>query len=125
MARRIVAASVGIALALPCAVAGATPPGRSKPDYGVLSESVTVTMDDGIKLAGTLRLPTKDGAGVAPGRFPALLQMTPYGKDADTLEGAAGPVYFTQRGYATLDADIRGAGASGGDLAQNYFSPRE
>jgi putative CocE/NonD family hydrolase len=91
-----------------------------KPTYRVIEQDVFIPMDDGVKLAATIGLPSKDGRTVAPGRFPPILTMTPYGKDLSS------PIdYFVSRGYVHAVADIRGAGASEGNLDDNYFSPRE
>jgi putative CocE/NonD family hydrolase len=46
--------------------------------------------------------------------------MTPYSKDLSAPSG-----FFVSRGYVHALVDIRGAGASEGSLAGNYFSPRE
>src|SRR4051812_39173979 len=77
-------------------------------------------MDDGVQLAGDLYLPSKDGRTVAPGRFPVILTMTPYGRNLGQTRAD-----WAQRGYVGTIFDIRGAGGSEGNLNDNYFSPRE
>ena len=54
-------------------------------------------------------------------RFPAILEMIPYGKDnwrrnADTTRGE----WFAARGYALCRLDVRGTGSSGGVALDEY-----
>jgi putative CocE/NonD family hydrolase len=54
-------------------------------------------------------------------RFPAVLEMIPYGKDnwrraADVARGT----YLAQRGYALCRLDVRGTGSSGGIALDEY-----
>ena len=54
-------------------------------------------------------------------RFPAVLEMIPYGKDnwrrnADVARGT----YLAQRGYALCRVDVRGTGSSGGVALDEY-----
>ena len=56
-----------------------------------------------------------------PARFPAILEMIPYGKDnwrrnADTTRGE----WFAARGYALCRVDVRGTGSSGGVALDEY-----
>ncbi len=74
---------------------------------------------DGIELSANLWLP-RSGPGL-PDRFPAILEMIPYGKDnwrrnADIGRGT----YFAQRGYALCRVDVRGTGSSGGIALDEY-----
>ena len=85
-----------------------------------VKQSVFVTMDDGVHLAGSLYFPSRDGKTVAPGRFPVVLTMTPYGRNLGQTRAD-----WAQRGYVGAIFDIRGAGGSEGNLNDNYFSPRE
>lgn len=80
-------------------------------------------MDDGIKLGATITFPSTTGSSPAPGRFPVILSMTPYGRDGAC--GCAPAADFAQRGFAVAVVDVRGTGGSQGNLDQNYFSPRE
>lgn len=91
--------------------------------YKAVSHEVFVRMDDGVRIAGTVALPSRDGKTVAPGRFPVVLQMTPYGRNG--VCGCTPPADFATRGIAGAVVDVRGTGGSGGSLAANYFSPRE
>jgi len=81
---------------------------------------VTVTMDDGVRLAATLFLPDPDD-----GRQPCLLEALPYRKDDLTSSYAADYVRLRdQHGYAVCRLDLRGTGSSGGDAVDEY-PPRE
>ena len=82
-----------------------------------------ITMDDGVKLGATITFPSKTGSAPAPGRFPVILSMTPYGRDA--LCSCAPAPDFATRGFVVAAVDVRGTGGSQGNLDENYFSPRE
>ena len=87
------------------------------------SEQQWITMDDGVKLAATITFPSKTGSAPAPGRFPVVLSMTPYGRDG--ICGCAPATDFATRGFVTAVVDVRGTGGSQGNLDGSYFSPRE
>jgi putative CocE/NonD family hydrolase len=80
-------------------------------------------MDDGVKLGATITFPSQSGHAPAPGRFPVILSMTPYGRDGAC--SCAPATDFALRGFAVAAVDVRGTGGSQGNLDQNYFSPRE
>jgi putative CocE/NonD family hydrolase len=102
----------------------ATPPPTMPPaTYKSVSKEVLVTMDDGVKIGTTVAFPSADGTNPLPGRFPVVLQMTPYGRNG--LCGCTTPDTFATRGIIGAVADVRGTGGSGGSLKDNYFSPRE
>ena len=85
-------------------------------------------MSDGARIAVDLHLPSLDGSTVAPSRFPVLLDITPYGKDLSHYREGPGPLpykYWPSRGFVRAQMDVRGTGASDGNLDDNYFSPRE
>ncbi len=63
---------------------------------------VTITASDGVHLVGDVHLP--DGAG----RFPAIVDMEPYGRASATT--------YLANGYAHVNTDVRGSGKSGGAL---------
>lgn len=88
-----------------------------------VSKQQFVTMDDGVKLAVTITFPSNDGSAPAPGKFPVVLAMTPYGRDG--ICGCSNPADFATRGFVFAVADVRGTGGSQGNLNGNYFSPRE
>jgi hypothetical protein len=87
------------------------------------SQQQWITMDDGVKLGATLTFPSEDGKAPAPGGFPVVLSMTPYGRDGACA--CAPATDFALRGFAVAVVDVRGTGGSQGNLNQNYFSPRE
>ena len=77
-------------------------------------------MRDGVALSANLWLPVPlpDEPGA---RFPAILEMIPYGKDswrrnADVARGT----YLAQRGYVLCRLDVRGTGSSAGVALDEY-----
>jgi putative CocE/NonD family hydrolase len=118
-------AIVGALLGAPAtAVASPPPPPQlPAPTYETVSQESLVAMDDGVSLAATVTFPSPDGEAPAPGRFPVVLSMTPYGRNG--LCGCPSPDLFASRGMISAVVDVRGTGGSGGNLDQNYFSPRE
>ncbi len=76
---------------------------------------------DGVELSANLWLPRPEGAYGAAARFPAILEMIPYGKDnwrrnADVARGT----YLARRGYAFCRVDVRGTGSSAGVALDEY-----
>jgi putative CocE/NonD family hydrolase len=69
----------------------------------VVTRDVMLPARDGIRLATNVYVPGRGGA--TAGRFPTIVERTPYNKDtaADALTG-----YFVPRGYAVVMQDIRG-----------------
>ena len=106
----------------------------SQPIYKMIAEKdVYVTARDGVRLAVDVYRPD------APGKFPALLAISPYGKDAQTCDSppqpfgksvfeasieAGDPCYYTSRGYVYAIADLRGTGYSEGEY-EGLFSRHE
>lgn len=82
-----------------------------------------IPMADGVHLAVTVTWPSLDGNAPAPGRFPAVVSVTPYGRNA--VNGAPDRKLFAQRGIIGVTVDTRGTGGSEGNLNENYFSPLE
>ena len=96
----------------------------SQPKYKVkVKRDVTIPMRDGIHLAADIYYPD------AAGKFPALLGISPYGKDVQKLPVRDFPTdtklqnggiesgnteYFVSRGYVHILADCRGTGNSEG-----------
>ena len=74
--------------------------------------NVMVPMRDGVGLASDIYLPSV-GEEPAAGRFPVILERTPYDKAAPRQVTNAG--YFARRGYATVIQDVRGRFASEGE----------
>jgi uncharacterized protein len=104
--------------------ADAPPPVLPEPSYpATVEQEFSIEMDDGVHLGATVTLPSLDGSTPAPGRFPVVLSMTPYGRTG--LCSCGDPVLFATRGIAAAAVDVRGTGGSEGNLNENYFSPRE
>jgi putative CocE/NonD family hydrolase len=80
-------------------------------------------MDDGVRLGATVTFPSRNGTAPAPGRFPVVFSMTPYGRDG--VCGCSDQTEFPSRGIVSAVVDVRGTGGSEGNLDGNYFSPRE
>ncbi|MFI9757022.1 CocE/NonD family hydrolase [Streptomyces sp. NPDC051963] len=83
---------------------------------------MTVTMDDGVKIAVDVVYPTDPGTGQrASGDFPVLLTQNPYGKQrSDPTDSGT---YFVQRGYIYVASAVRGTAASGGQA--DWFGDRQ
>src|SRR3954453_19944124 len=64
---------------------------------------VTIPASDGVNLSGDVYLP---GAGT--GKYPAVIDMEPYGRSMSTD--------YVSSGYARINTDVRGSGKSGGAL---------
>jgi putative CocE/NonD family hydrolase len=83
---------------------------RSMPEYFVLYD-VRIPMRDNIKLAANIYLPHRDG------KFPVLLNVTPYGKDSAFRAPVRTQIWaFVRSGYAVVHVDVRGRGNSEGDF---------
>lgn len=74
------------------------------PGSYVVAKNVMVPMRDGVRLATDLYFPAQNGVRL-PGKFPAILERTPYNKD-EAGEGWA--PYFASRGYVCVAQDTRG-----------------
>jgi uncharacterized protein len=84
------------------------------------AKDVTVKMDDGVALRASVFYPADRASGrAADGRFPVILEMTPY------VFGAANPqaAYFVERGYIYVVVRPRGTAGSEGEVQQ--FSSRD
>ena len=71
-------------------------------DASVKMADITIPASDGVNLVGDVYLPS------AHGKFPAVVDMEPYGR--------SGATPFLQNGYAHVNTDVRGSGKSGGAL---------
>ncbi len=81
--------------------------------YDVWAErGVLVTMRDGVRLATDLYRPARDGRPAA-GRFPAILERTPYSRQG--LGAVAAAQFFCRHGYAAAIQDVRGRYDSEGE----------
>ncbi len=88
------------------------PHGAQQPESGdahIVAKNVMVPMRDGVRLATDIYFPAREGAR-REGKFPAILERTPYNKD--NSEGMAS--YFAARGYVYVAQDTRGRFASEG-----------
>jgi putative CocE/NonD family hydrolase len=81
-----------LALASPAGAAGMTK-----------FSNVTIPASDGVNLVGDVYLP-----GQGTGRYPAVVDMEPYGRSTSTD--------YVPQGYARVNTDVRGSGMSGGAL---------
>ena len=96
-----------------------------------VEKDVRVPMRDGVHLAADIYRPP------APGKVPALLALSPYGKELQALaltlppQARPSPLWdggieagdisaVIARGYAHVIADVRGTGGSDGELVGNY-----
>jgi hypothetical protein len=75
----------------------------------VVAKNVMVPMRDGVRLATDIYFPAQDGVRLA-GKFPAILERTPYNKD----ESIGYLLPFVKHGYVVVTQDTRGRYASEG-----------
>jgi putative CocE/NonD family hydrolase len=94
-------AVVGICIVLVAACVLAAAPAYAA-DY-VKQPDVTIPASDGVNLVGDVYLP-----GDGKGRYPAVVDMEPYGRSGSTD--------YVDHGYARVNTDVRGSGKSGGAL---------
>src|ERR1039458_8572602 len=88
--------------------------------YEVLAGKDTmIAMRDGVRLATDIYRPARNGAAVE-GKFPAILERTPYGKD----RLAAVANYFAPRGYVVVLQDVRARYKSEGHLRPPPDGPK-
>ncbi len=88
-------------LAGSAAPAGARQAPEREGEYAV-TKNVMVPMRDGVRLAADVYRPAAGGVPLA-GRFPAVLERTPYGKD----DGDWAPI-LARLGYVAIVQDVRG-----------------
>src|SRR5215467_15801036 len=81
---------------------GATP-GSNRVQY-----DVPIPMRDGIRLATDFYFPP------VPGRYPVLLERTPYGKHQSVMVSIGAPAFLAASGYVVAVQDARGRFASEG-----------
>ncbi len=104
--------AAGFALAL-IIIAGSPAAAQqsSQPRYKVITErDVMVPMSDGTRLAIDIHRPD------APGKFPALVERTPYDKTKSSEIQVGAHTFFAERGYVFLVQDTRGRFASEGEF---------
>jgi putative CocE/NonD family hydrolase len=88
-----------------------------------VSQDIAIAMADGVHLGATVTFPSLDGSTPAPGKFPVVVSITPYGRKGEC--GCPDRPTFAERGIIAATVDTRGTGGSEGNLDQNYFSPLE
>lgn len=90
-----------------------------EPKYKVRAErNVRIPMRDGKILSANIVRPD------AEGHFPVLIEYHPYRKD-DSNRGSLGMhEYFAERGFGSVQLDVRGTGASDGNSTDEYI-PQE
>jgi len=93
------------------AAAGAAAEGKTM-DVVVLKD-VMVPMRDGVELATDLYLPAENGRPME-GKFPVVLQRTPYDKENQFYKDPA--TFFARHGYLSVIQDCRGRFRSGGEF---------
>jgi len=75
----------------------------------VVERDVMVPMRDGVRLATDIYYPARDGVRLE-GRFPAILERTPYNKGGrfHGLPGYPWQPYYASHGYVCISQDTRG-----------------
>jgi uncharacterized protein len=81
---------------------------------------VRVAMDDGVRLAADVYVPTRPDAD-GDGLYPCVVELTPYRKETRAAEGSG---YLPGQGIALIEVDARGTGGSEGEY-DIVFSVRE
>jgi len=76
----------------------------------IVQRKVMAPMRDGVRLAADLYFPAVKGR-VAPGRFPVVMERTPYDKGGGANMGR----YYARRGYVAMIQDVRGRYDSEGE----------
>ncbi len=120
MLRKIaVAAAFATALIVPAAAHGDWTAYDRPAQYSTVTDKdVPITMSDGVTLYADVIRPDK------PGRYPVMLEQTPYNKNlVDSSTSFGDNTYFAQRGYAVVIEDVRGTGSSEGQWQS--FDDRE
>jgi uncharacterized protein len=94
---------------------------QSKPEFEVIvARNVLVPMRDGVRLTTDIYFPARNGVHAA-GKFPVLLERTPYG--AESIARWAG--YFVPRGYIAICQNVRGRFGSEGRWDPMRDDPRD
>ena len=90
----------------------------SQQEYGVATDrGVVIPARDGTPLATTIYRPALDDQP-APGRFPAILERTPYDRNHVLLHRSG--LFFARHGYVVAFQDLRGRGDSSGEYHYLY-----
>jgi len=99
--------------------AAAVQPGSADGHYTVMTD-VRVVMDDGVRMAADVYIPTIPDAD-GDGLYPCVVELTPYRKESRYSEGAS---FLPAQGIALIEVDARGTGGSEGEY-DVVFSVRE
>jgi predicted acyl esterase len=87
----------------------------SDPKAPIMMYDVEVPMRDGVKLSANVFLPSRTG------RFPVILNRTPYVKDSGRKERLRRlSASFAKSGYAVVHMDVRGKGKLRRDLRTEH-----
>ncbi len=73
-----------------------------------VDRNVRIAMRDGVELAADFYYPD------TPGRFPTLVERTPYHRAESVLLRTGTPQYLASRGYLVVIQDVRGRYGSDG-----------
>src|SRR5262245_10388312 len=73
-----------------------------------IDRKVMVPMSDGTRLAADIYRPR------AEGRFPAIVERTPYNREESVILRTGTPQYFAERGFVFIVQDVRGRFGSEG-----------
>ena len=85
-------------------------------------DNAWITASDGCRLAASVWLP--EDAEASP--VPAILEYLPYRKDdSRAVRDSSYHPYFAGHGYASIRVDMRGTGASGGILYDEYLEQEQ
>jgi putative CocE/NonD family hydrolase len=76
----------------------------------IVEQNVMAPMRDGVRLATDLYFPARGGVRL-PGKFPAILERTPYNK---SVAGRLWAPFYASRGYVAVVQDTRGRYGSEG-----------
>jgi putative CocE/NonD family hydrolase len=96
-------------------------------EFQYVRREVSIPMRDGVKLYAVLIIPK--GYGGQAGKFPIMLDRTPYSADKGTSRGGFGPqpesilsplnAELVRNGYIVAIEDVRGKYKSGGEYVMN------
>jgi hypothetical protein len=85
------------------------PPPATEPQFNVnVDRNIRIPMRDGVELAADFYYPD------TPGRFPTLVERTPYHRAESVLLRTGTPQYLAGRGYLVVIEDVRGRYGSDG-----------
>jgi len=85
-------------------VTAQTPDTSGSSNYGIAAfPNIMVPMRDGVRLATNVYRPAENGK-VVEGKFPVILERTPYGKDTDVYYAN----HWVNQGYVVILQDVRG-----------------